>query len=537
MKRLNNLSLADTIKLIIVTLVAVSALNAQDIKQGVRLLNVEKYTEARNFLDNLVKSNPKNAEAYYYLGKLDIKEGKTDQAQADFQKGFDANKENALNLVGLGQVQLIKNDSSAAIKQFEEALDMTNSKDANIMIAIADAYLGSDTKNFGRPLSLLSKAKTVSKKNPAIFERLGDIYLRLVNGSMAIQNYQTAIDYDSTYVPAYIGIGQIYAKIKNYPDAEANFTKAVTVDPAFAPAFKEFGEYYYSRKDYVKAAEMYKKYIDNSEPTNEKLVRYATMLYLAKDYNTAINVISQVTEKGGKPDAQLQHILAYSYFSIDDALKGIPAFNQYFQMADPKEITSTDYDYLGKLQVKAGNDSLAIENYKKAIALDSTRTDLHGDMASIYFKDKKWEDAAKEYELKEKASGKPLKVVEYYNLGQAYYKMSNFKMADTTYAKMIGLSPDQPIGYYYRALSNAQLDPESEQGLAKPYYEKFIEVVTKMTPDQQAKFKNHLIEAYSYLGYFYYLKKDNATSRQYWVKVQELDPENKQALEALKALK
>ncbi|MCU7499255.1 MAG: tetratricopeptide repeat protein [Bacteroidota bacterium] len=537
MKRLNNLSIFDSIKSLLVTLVAVTALNAQDVKQGVRLIDVEKYTEARNFFENLVKSNPKNADAYYWLGKLDIKEGKTDQAQADFQKGIDANKENAINFVGLGQVQLIKNDSTSAIKQFDEALDMTDSKDANIMIAIADAYLGSDTKNFGRPIQLLSKAKAVSKKNPAIFERLGDIYLRLVNGSMAIQNYQTAIDYDSANVKAYIGIGQIYAKIKNYPDAEANFTKAITVDPTYAPAFKEFGEYYYSRKDYVKAADMYKKYIDNTEPTNEKLTRYATMLYLAKDYNTAVNVISQVTDKGGKPDAQLQHILAYSYYSVDDAQKGIPAFDKYFQMADPKEITSTDYDYLGKLQLKAGNDSLAIENYKKAIAMDSSRSDLHGDMAALYFKDKKWEDAAREYELKEKTSGKPLKVVEYFNLGQAYYKMSNFKMADTTYAKMIALSPDQPIGYYYRALSNAQLDPESEQGLAKPHYEKFIDVVTKMAPDQQAKYKNHLIEAYSYLGYFYYLKKDNATSRQFWIKVQELDPENKQAKEALKALK
>ncbi|HEX2960739.1 MAG TPA: tetratricopeptide repeat protein, partial [Ignavibacteriales bacterium] len=83
MKRLNNLSIFDSIKSLLVTLVAVTALNAQDVKQGVRLIDVEKYTEARNFFENLVKSNPKNADAYYWLGKLDIKEGKTDQAQAE----------------------------------------------------------------------------------------------------------------------------------------------------------------------------------------------------------------------------------------------------------------------------------------------------------------------------------------------------------------------------------------------------------------------------------------------------------------------
>lgn len=537
MKRLNKLSLKNCLQFLFITIAAVSTITAQNLDQGKRMINVEKYKEARSIFENQVKANPKDANAYFYLGKLDIIENKLDAAQADFQKGLDADKKNGLNYVGLGQVQLMKNDSTAAVKQFDEALDVSDKKDINVVLAIADAYIDSDSKDMSRPIDLLKKINRTIKRNSGVFERLGDIYLKQVNGSLAIQNYQTAIDYDSTYVPAYIGIGQIYAKIKNYPDAEANFMKAIQIDSAYAPAYKEFGEYYYGRKMYDKAAKMFEKYIQFSEPTTEKSVRYATSLYLAKDYAQAINVIKQVPEQDKSKDAQLQHILAYSYFSVDDAQNGLPAFDQYFKMVDPKEITATDYEFVGKLEAKSGNDSLAIENYKKAIAMDSSKTELHGDIAAMYFKNKNWEAAANEYSLKESATGKPLNALEYFNLGQAYYRMQNFKMADSVYAKFTQLNPDQPIGYYYRALSNAQLDPESEQGLAKPHYEKFIDVVSKMAPDQQAKFKNHLVEAYSYLGYYYFLKKDNANSLQYWQKVQELDPENEQAKTALKQIK
>ncbi|MCK7525612.1 MAG: hypothetical protein MZV64_52415 [Ignavibacteriales bacterium] len=79
----------------------------------------------------------------------------------------------------------------------------------------------------------------------------------------------------------------------------------------------------------------------------------------------------------------------------------------------------------------------------------------------------------------------------------------------------------------------ANFDPESENGLAKPFYEKFIELAKR----DQEKFKKELIESYSYLGYYYYLQQDNQKSKAVWQEVLLIEPDNKQATEVIKQLK
>ena len=93
--------------------------------------------------------------------------------------------------------------------------------------------------------------------------------------------------------------------------------------------------------------------------------------------------------------------------------------------------------------------------------------------------------------------------------------------------------PDLAVAYFWKARVNTNFDPESKLGLAKPFYEQFIE---KAAADN-GKFKKELIESYQYLGYYYYLQEDNAKSITYWQEVLKLDPENKQATEVIKQLK
>lgn len=80
-----------------------------------------------------------------------------------------------------------------------------------------------------------------------------------------------------------------------------------------------------------------------------------------------------------------------------------------------------------------------------------------------------------------------------------------------------------------RARINSQLDPETTQGLAKPYYEQYIELAKKENPDNPKL----LIEPYSYLGYYYFVKEDKANSDACWKKILEIDPTNATAKQAL----
>jgi len=534
------------VKMFLALLLSFNIFNAQTLEQGIKLMEVEKYKEAKSVFENITKTNPKDAaSAYFNLGKLSIIDSQVVEAKNNFQKGLDLDKENAYNYVGIGHVALLQKDSIEALKQFEEALDMTDFKDVYVFVAVADAFLHSDTKNLGRAFEWMNKAKSIKdqKKNPIVYYKLAQLYVKANNGSLASENYRIAINYDDKFIPAYLGLAEVYLKIKIYADAETNLNSAYAIDSTYALTHQEFAEFYSTVKNYGKAAASFKTYIDLTERTIPKLERYATLLYLAKGYKEAVSVIKEI-ETQKESDAQLTHILAFSYYALDDYANGIPAFDKYFKLAPEKELISTDYQYYGKLQILAGNDSLAAVNYQKAMAMDTSLIDLHGDVATIYFKAKKYQDAANEYALKEKLVGK-LSVREHFDYGRAYMILKQYAIADSVFKRFSEAKPDLPVGYLWRARANTNIDTTSELGYAKPYYEKFIEIVSAMPETEQPKYKNDLMEAYRYLGYFYYIKREDPNYKDiwrdnyknYWEKVLLLDPENKAAKDALDNLK
>lgn len=112
-------------------------------------------------------------------------------------------------------------------------------------------------------------------------------------------------------------------------------------------------------------------------------------------------------------------------------------------------------------------------------------------------------------------------------------RMENYKKADSAFMKVTELSPEYIQGYIYRAQANFKLDEGNKQGLAKPYYEKVIQ----LGEVDKAKNSKYLIEAYRYMGdYAYTVQKDLPASKSYFNKILELAPDDQQALDVLRAL-
>ena len=105
------------------------------------------------------------------------------------------------------------------------------------------------------------------------------------------------------------------------------------------------------------------------------------------------------------------------------------------------------------------------------------------------------------------------------------------------------------MSYFWRARVNSMLDPETTKGLAKPYYEKVIEIGLV----QPERYKRELIESYKYLGYYHYVIADAITTKNngnpdlakeeyggaksFFSKVLTLDAKDEVALKALESIK
>ena len=162
---------------------------------------------------------------------------------------------------------------------------------------------------------------------------------------------------------------------------------------------------------------------------------------------------------------------------------------------------------------------------------------------------KKYSKAAEAYEIAVKNPQRNL--LDYYYLGSSYYFDYGAKKtagqpadkallvkADTAFSYLIQRSPTTHAAWQFRGRINRQLDDENEsQGLALPFYTKYVEIITVTKPELAAKNTPGLIEAYTYLGQVAAKKdKDYEKAKTYFVKILELDPANVVATEAMKAI-
>lgn len=123
------------------------------------------------------------------------------------------------------------------------------------------------------------------------------------------------------------------------------------------------------------------------------------------------------------------------------------------------------------------------------------------------------------------------------NLGAAYMEQAQaaegstqtqaYRKADALYAELIVLSPESiENATFMRARINAYLDPNLTDGLALPFYQKIIELITPHTK-KDASDKAMLSEALRYMiSYYTNIKNDPSTAKDYALKLYDLDPDN-----------
>lgn len=512
-----------------------------EVKKAFRLIDIEQPSKGMNALEQLVKSDPENASHLYYLGLAQLRAGAKDKALQNFEKGIALDKKSGLNYAGIGHVRLLEKNPTDAKAQLDKALDVSKSKNVEVLRAVGEAYL-TDTKYLLDAINVLNKAKSINSTDPEINLLLGDALLiqSPQQGGPAITAYERAASADPKSGKAHYKIARLWQKAKANDYAIASFEKAIAADPEYAPAYKDLGEVYYVRKEYEKAVSMYEKYLAISEDPGQAKYQYAFFLFMAKDFEKANAIFKEVISK---PDVSPIALRYYAYSLIEQS-KNEPegstkdeearkALERYFQKAKPEDIQASDYTYFGKLLLKSGQDSLANMNFEKSIAMDSTQTEAAELMAESYFKNRKYDKAIRAYTILVETRERPL-MSELFKLGHSYYYNLQFPQADSIFTLVAEKTPNMTVGPLWAAKARQQIDSTGALGLANPMFEKVIEKGS----ENPEKYKKDLIEAYEYLGSYYInIKPDVNRAKSYYEKILELDPSHTQAKEVMKALK
>jgi tetratricopeptide (TPR) repeat protein len=508
--------------------------SAQTLDKALRLTDNEQYDVAETEYLALLQKEPNNGTYWFYYGENFWKWENPDSAKICYSKGLQVEPANTLNLVGIGKTLLEQNKVAEAKQNFDKALMATGIKLTLAQMEVAEAYITSaKNKDIPYALTLLQKAVAAEPKNPEVYILIGDAYTEQNDGSTAAENYNKALDLDKTLVKAVVKKGILYKRSTNLEGAQAEFENAIKMDPMFAPAHRELGEIDFRLRKLDLAKDEYRKYLDLSKNTSSARLRYAYFLFKSGDYTGTLNEINQL-KKMDPDNIQLLRLSAYTYSEMNDSVKACQMIQKLFEKVEESQRSQQDYLYYAKCLAKTGQDSMAVITMQKAYSMDSTNTDLLVDMGNLYMKMKKYAEAADMFQ-KRVDMGKGVSSTDYINLAKAYSSSKQLVKADSALAKVNELLPTWSYGYLLRAQVNANIDSTSEKNLAKPYYEKYLEIVLPDTANF-SKSKNGIVEAYRYLGYYYYKLNKIRETREYMNKILDIIPGDKQATDVIKGL-
>ncbi len=514
-------------------------IKAGDLSQGVDLFEAGMYQAAQRYF----KTQSPSGESNYYLGEIAYACGKIDSASIYYDRGLATEQPYALCYVGKGKLMLRSNVKEAEAIMQKAFVDRASKKDPVIYTAIGNAYIANKMSNKAK--EYFDQAHNLDKNYAGIYIAEGDILMAEKKISDAANKYDMAAYLDKKNKSSRLKLAEIYANV-NPEQAVNTINELLAIDNTYAPAYKQLGELYYAKSQMEKAGEAYSRYLSFGYGDAADYARYASILFFNKDYRGSLAEVEKAMAKDPS-NSVMKRLLGYNLFEIEEHERALTAMTSF--MNDPKSNQiATDYKYYARILRKNKLDSLSIDYYTKAMETDPTnKNEILKEMGQTCESMKKYGMAGGYYEqYLENTSDAGS--TDYFYCGRCYYYAGGrmevasdvdsveqtrlFQKADQKFAEVAERSSSSYLGNFWRARVQASLDPETTQGLAKPYYEQALTILET----NPTKYSSELQECYKYLGYYYYQQDDKETSISYWNKVLAIAPNDKVATEALKGL-
>jgi tetratricopeptide (TPR) repeat protein len=507
-----------------------TAATAQNVASAQKAIELGRYNEARAALRG--NSSP---EANFELGRLYQMRDLPDSASYYFGR---AAGPTPFGQVAEGRALLAKGKASEADAKFAAAASATKNKDTKVLTMIAQAYGEYDAKTMDitKPLTYVKTAETLSKgkDDAALMIARGDIYLHSdAGGGEAMSSFDRATAANPNSAEAFYKKGVLSVRSRNGAAAKENLDKAIALNSQYAPAYKELAEMYYSAGQYDKAVSTFQQYKGMAENSTTTDAEYASFLYLSKKYPESLAEVNKVLAVEPN-NFTMNRLKAFDLYETGDYNGALAAMDNFLKIAPADKVLPEDNAYRSKILVRTGKGGDAIAVMEKSVASitdPAKKNEALHDLASTYNTQKQYGKAIQTYRTIMGTQYGDLS--DQFRLGAAYSGNKQYTQADSVYNIITTAKPTYAPAYQARAQANFNLDPDSKKGLAKPYYEKYIE----LTSADPTKYKNGLVEANNYLGYYNLQKGDKTAATTYYQKVLELDPANSDATGAMKIIK
>lgn len=436
--------------------------------------------------------------------------------------------------------KVIKANPEAAKDQVKDVYKK-NKKNAEVLVGIGRAYF--EAKDTANAKTYANYAIKANKNYGAGYILLGDIEVVKDDGGAAAGWYQQAIYFDPKNPDGYLKYANIYrGRSPEEAVSKLNELRAQRPDIAVDALAARI---LYSSNRLEQSLDYYDKVTDKSKLEDLDITNYATEAWMLQKREKSLEMARYGLTRNARK-AAWNRLVFYNLTDMGQTEEALKYADALFNASDSAKISGFDYTYYGTALKNAKQYDKAIEMLKKALAENKDNADLLNSnkksLSDAYLAMEDFDNATLYYEeylknvQKTTASDMAGLATIYTNMAAKLtgdQKIDALKKADAVYAQLGEKFPENiDFANFMRARVNSNLDPETKEGLAKPFYEAIVHSLADKSDRDRAD-NARLSEAYRYLGYYYLLKDDKATADGYWNKVLEIDPNNATAKQAL----
>lgn len=524
---------------------ATSFATAQSVDDGIKFIYYQKLSSAKDALQKVVASKPKDAYSIYWLGQAYLQDDQLDSAKAVYQKALNDGVNDPWLWVGMGHIQILdSNNVNSAKQKFEQAITSTKGKkgveNADILTAIGRAMADGSSQQ-GDPqygIDKLTRAAQIDKTNPDIDIQLGICYLKQGSekGGAAVEAFTDATRRSPQYAAAYHRIGKIYASQNNTEFMNEWFGKAISADPAYAPVYLDYFNYYKER-DVNVAKEYLDKYVANSDKDCKTDYFVADYLYRAGKNQESIAKAKEMESGACKDYVRVNILYAYNYNKLGDSVAAFNAIQKFFSSPQGSaDTTTSDYVIAATVASKMGQADTAVAFLQKAYDMDTAqqhRSVYVDSISNIYKRAKKYQErlqwVQKAYAMNANPSNRDV-----YDLGEAAYFAGNYPLADSVFTIYEQKFPDQIYGPMWKFKVAQAADTSMEKGMIVQPANDYLNFLKSDT----TKYRSTLIQVHGTLaGYYANVAKNKDSAIYHLEQILVYDPSNPDAQKYIDLLK
>lgn len=304
-----------TTRMLLFLMLAVQAhlWGASDVEKASRLIKERALPEARLLLDQAVKRDPRNAEAWFYLGKLQLATDNPSLATEMADKAIQLDPTNARfhllrgNALGaqVSKVNVLRQlfVASDCRRSFEKAVQL-DPRYREARLQLFKYYLSVPGIAGGSPEKAKAFAEQTLGLDVACGHYMRGLILHRKDPGAAQAEYRLALAADPTFPDAYNELGYVELGLKQLDMALEHFHQRLALEPASAEGYDSLGDGWMAKGSLGEAIQAYRQ-----------ALRLNPLLF------PSMRSLGKALEQAGRKDEAIQHYRQCSQLGVQ---KGIP---------------------------------------------------------------------------------------------------------------------------------------------------------------------------------------------------------------------